>query len=614
MNKINMILPMGTFIVTSVVTRSLRLCRPLVRFVQLPFGWRHCFVLGVLTVLVAGCGRAPSTPLPETESVAVQTSISTVAAVSLPNQELLRQPGVTFACDSAEGVDFDCTTVDGLPKLTVAVDGSGFARWLLRVDIVEEGLTGDETLLIQARQQGDLLPNLYLVEQSGRRVAVPLRQYGFSADDSGRVQQIAVPLREIRDDNDEWPTFAAVNEVQLVFEWAAMAGDLEIMSLQFADRWQQTVPRTAQATTLAAGLVLPTGFRATAIADQAHAVTQLVFTPAASPWGATLWVSTQSGRIWRYIDLDADGVYDERLLYATGFDEVVGLLPDPVDGAVWVGGRGLLIRTLDSDGDGVADVRETRLSGLPWGRHQNNGMVWNPVTDPFTGEPAHHWIYFGLGSTEDLEVGGEWNAQVLRFPRDGQGAADLETVSRGNRNPYMVIWAPVPVDPAQPDGATAWQLFAAENGPDFNDAPDEVNHIRWLHDYGFPDQFGPVDTTTGAVDGEPYSGPVYPVAAHASASGLAYVTNPAWPPAYRTLYVSLFGQVFGEGVVGHTVERITLEPVASATDMTYRGIPSVFMANLDRPLPLTTAPDGGLVVGDYATGVIYRVDYVGMEE
>ncbi|MEZ4620464.1 MAG: hypothetical protein R2867_33840 [Caldilineaceae bacterium] len=59
-------------------------------------------------------------------------------------------------------------------------------------------------------------------------------------------------------------------------------------------------------------------------------------------------------------------------------------------------------------------------------------------------------------------------------------------MSRGNRNPYMVLWAPVPIDPLAPAGPATWQLFASENGPDFNDAPDEVNHIRWHHNYGFP--------------------------------------------------------------------------------------------------------------------------------
>ena len=89
----------------------------------------------------------------------------------------------------------------------------------------------------------------------------------------------------------------------------------------------------------------------------------------------------------------------------------------------------------------------------------------------------------------------------------------------------MVAFGAVPVDLSVPDGETAWQLFASENGPDFNDAPDEVNHIRWGHDYGFPDQFGPV--AAGETDGEPFSGPVYPATPHASASGLAYIDNPA---------------------------------------------------------------------------------------
>ncbi|MFN3334315.1 MAG: hypothetical protein ACK47M_17540, partial [Caldilinea sp.] len=85
----------------------------------------------------------------------------------------------------------------------------------------------------------------------------------------------------------------------------------------------------------------------------------------------TLLVSQQNGRIWWYRDLDGDGFYESRQLYASGFDEVVGLLYDPIDGAVWVGGRGNLWRTLDEDGNGVADLIELRVEGMAWGRHQN---------------------------------------------------------------------------------------------------------------------------------------------------------------------------------------------------------------------------------------------------
>jgi hypothetical protein len=44
--------------------------------------------------------------------------------------------------------------------------------------------------------------------------------------------------------------------------------------------------------------------------------------------------------------------------------------------------------------------------------------------------------------------------------------------------------------------------------------------------------------------------------------------------------------------------------------LTYRGEPSPFVVGLDRPLPLAVAPNGNLLVGDYATGVIYEIAYV----
>ena len=561
-------------------------------------------VLGLL-FLVSACGGADEggavtpTSAPTATAPAVAPT-STPVSIALIDRELLGAPGLNATCDQPEGVQFTCTDLTGNPQFDVQVSASTYARSTWRFDPIATPLTGDETLYLAGQQTGTLSPNLYLVERNGRRIVAPLALYGWQAGDN----QLHLPLREIRDKEGAWPNFAEVNGIELVFEWTDMAGTLALQSLQFQSVWRETVQLTAQSHDRAAALTLAEGFTATALADQLIEVTQLAF-----DGQQELWVSLRPGRIWRYRDTNADGVYDERLLYAAGFEEVVGLLPDPVDGAIWVGGRGALYRLVDTDGNGVADGREARLEGLPWGRHQNNGLTWNPDPDPFTGETGTHWLYFGLGSTDDLVVGGDLNATVLRFPRDGQGPADLETVSRGNRNAYAVLWAPVPVDLAQPAGPTAWQLFASENGPDFNEAPDEVNHIRWQHHYGFPDQFGPV--ADGATDGQPYSGPIYPVTAHASANGLAYVSNPAWPPADRTLYVSLFGEVFSPEVVGHTVERITLTPVETATGPTYRGEPTTFIAGLERPLPLTLAPDGNLVIGDYSTGVVYKVKYTG---
>lgn len=552
--------------------------------------------------LVTGCAGPPP-------PVATATLVPTLALptatpqppLRLIDAELLGAPGVESICDHPPEAQMSCGGEAAQPVLEVSVSAATFARWSLQWADAETPLTGHETLALDLTRTGNLMPNLYLVERGGNRVGVSLAR--FWPGGAGDRVQVYVPLREVRTPEGAQPDYGEVNALQLVFEWADMEGSLAVHGVRFAPVWSEAVTITEAARDLAAGLHVPEGFAVQPLAQDLPQMTQIEFTPTGD-----VLVSLQDGRVWWYTDADGDGRYDARRLYATGLSEVVGLLYDPTDGAVWLGGRGELVRTLDSDGNGAADRYDTRISGLSWGRHQNNGLAWNPDPDPFSGEPGARWIYFGLGSVDDLVVGDPLNATILRFPRDGQGVDDLEIVSQGNRNAYDLVWAHLPVDPDQPDGERVWQLFASENGPDFNDAPDEVNHIRWGKHYGFPDQFGPVDDP--AAEGEPYSGPVYPVTPHASADGIAYVDHPDWPAEYRTIYVALFGEVFSPTPVGHTVERVRLRAVTTPDgSITYRGEPSDFITGLDRPLPLATSPDGNLVVGDYATGVVYQVSY-----
>lgn len=558
-----------------------------------------------LALLLAACTR-PVDILPPTATVVPPLVLPTATPAPLIDRELLGAADTTAACDAPPEATLNCTATATAPVIEVAVHASTFARWSLHWQ--GAALTGDETLALHLTLTGNLNPNLYLVTTDGQRMGVGLSQFALAEGE----QTLHVPLREIHDEHGQTLDFAQVAGLEIVFEWADMEGTLAITSVRLDSVWREPVLVEDAAQTLAAGLEVPAGFVAAPVADNLRELTQIQFTPAGD-----MIVSLQNGRIWWY-DRDkqaGDALrFTSRHLYAAGFTEVVGLLDDPSDGSVWVGGRGQLVHTQDTDGNGVADVRTARFSGLPWGRHQNNGLTWNPDPDPFTGEPGGSWIYFGYGSIDDLTVGHDLLATVLRFPRTGQSADDLEVVSRGNRNAYAVLFAPVPVDLANPDGPTTWQLFAGENGPDFNDAPDEVNHIRWGHHYGFPDQFGPVGSEgdPDAVEGDPYSGPVYPVTPHASANGLAYVTRDDWPAEYRTLYVALFGEVFSPTPVGHIVERVSLRGETTPQgELTYRGEPSTFIAGLDRPLPLATTPTGNLLVGDYATGVVYEISYRG---
>lgn len=571
----------------------------------------------LMAALFAACSASPVPPRPTptlipilaTPATEAPTAEEVASPLSIIDRELLGAEGVEAACDAPPEATFTCENIDSAPHLEVQITASTFARWSLRWQNAAP-LTGDETIALRLSSSGNVSPNLYLATGDGMRIPVPLSQFGLAEG----THTLHIPLREVRNAEGKGLDFSgnssatngpSINGVEIVFEWADMQGTITLESVRIEQVWREAVVVSDATTTLADALQVPAGFRATAVAEGLQQITQIDFSETGE-----MFVTLQNGRVWRYRDNTGDGIYDERILYTVGTLDLVGLLYDPTDGGVWLGSRGQLLHTLDSDGNGVADRRTLRIDGLPWGRHQNNGMVWNPDPDPFTGEPGGSWIYFGLGSTDDLEIGGELNATVLRFPRDGQGSEDLEVVSEGNRNAYDVVWANLPVDLDDHDGPRAWQLFASENGPDFNDAPDEVNHIRWGHHYGFPEHFGPVHPAES--DGDPYSGPVYPVTPHASADGMAYIDNPTWPVEYRTLYVALFGEVFNPIPVGHIVERIALRAETTPDgEVTYRGEPSPFVVGLDRPLPLVTAPNGNLWVGDYATGVVYEIAYAG---
>ena len=110
------------------------------------------------------------------------------------------------------------------------------------------------------------------------------------------------------------------------------------------------------------------------------------------------------------------------------------------------------------------------------------------------------------------------------------------------------------------------------------------------------------------------AGPVYSVVPHTSSDGIAWISNPDWPDEYRTLYSALFGEVFNPTPVGHIVEGVHLREITTPDGYTtYRGEPFDFVTELDRPLPLTVDLAGDMLVGDYATGLIYAIRYAGEE-
>jgi glucose/arabinose dehydrogenase len=194
-------------------------------------------------------------------------------------------------------------------------------------------------------------------------------------------------------------------------------------------------------------------------------------------------------------------------------------------------------------------------------------------------------MYVGVGSTCNACAEPDpRSATIMRFRDNGSAG---QVFARGLRNPYGLAFRP----------GTA-QLYATDNGrDDFDDqVPDELNRIVRGGRYGWPSCWG-----NGGGSG--CKGTVPPVALfepHASADGLVFYTGRTFPARYRgDAFVAEFGQTVGGGYNGHKVKDVHFAGK--------RVTVSDFATGLSNPLAVIVARDGSLLVADFGTGAIWRI-------
>jgi glucose/arabinose dehydrogenase len=218
------------------------------------------------------------------------------------------------------------------------------------------------------------------------------------------------------------------------------------------------------------------------------------------------------------------------------------------------------------------------ISGLPTGKHQNDGLV-------FRGS----WLYLGMGSTCNACTEGDpRSATIMRFHLDGTHA---QVYARGLRNPYGLAFRP-----------GTGQLYATDNGrDDYGDSvPDELDLITRGKSYGWPDCWG-------KGGGTHCNGTVAPVALfepHASADGLVFYSGNTFAKRYRgDAFVAEWGDSVNGLGTGHRVKDVHFSGS--------RATVSDFLTGLSHPVAVAIAPDSSLLVADWGTGIIWRIQASG---
>lgn len=304
---------------------------------------------------------------------------------------------------------------------------------------------------------------------------------------------------------------------------------------------------------------LPAGFRSDVYVSGLNSPTAMAFGP-----DLKLYAAQQGGQI---LAIGSGRV----VTVASGFNTPLGLAWH--NHKLYVSSMGR-VSTLTPSNGFRSFHRHDIVTGLPVGRHQNDGMAFN-----------RGWMYLGVGTTCDACAESDRRSgTIMRFYGNGTHA---QIFARGLRNPYGLAFQP-----------HTNQLYVDDNGRDDHDdqVPDELNLVVRGGNYGWPNCWG-----NGL--GSNCRGTIPPVAslpAHAAVTGLCFYTGRAFPARFRgNAFIAEWGATIGAAYTGHVVQ--------DARFVGNRVVVSNFATGLSHPSAVIPARDGSLLISDYGTGIIWHV-------
>jgi glucose/arabinose dehydrogenase len=325
-----------------------------------------------------------------------------------------------------------------------------------------------------------------------------------------------------------------------------------------------------------------------------------------APNGDFFLAETSAGDIKVFRGINKDGKPEQVQVFATGLNTPFGIAfyplgPDPQ--WVYVANMNSVVRFPYHNGDMTSTGPPQHLFDLPSGGHHRSRDV------QFS--PDGKKMFVSVGSQENVNDGPEEQnrADILEYNPDGSG---MRIYASGIRNPVGIA--------VNPKTGELWCSVNERDGLGNDLVPDYITHVQEGGFYGWPWWYtgGNQDPRFAGKHPELKEKVIVPdviLQPHNASLQMTFYEGKQFPADYAgDIFASEHGSWNRSPRAGYEVIRVPLHQTGHATGE-YEDFLTGFVVDDDsvwgRPVGVTVAPDGSLLVSDDGSGSIWRIVYTG---
>ena len=329
-----------------------------------------------------------------------------------------------------------------------------------------------------------------------------------------------------------------------------------------------------------------------------------------APNGDIFLAQPNKGEITIFRGITADGKAGQTQSFATGLDEPYGIAfypPGPNPEYVYVGETGAVVRFAYHSGDLKAAGKPEHIADLPGGGgHSTRDLAFSPDGKQ---------LFVGVGSDDnvddpDTHPNEKNRADILVMNPDG---SNLRVYAYGIRN----AGGGLAIDPKNGE---LWCSVNERDGLGDNLVPDYITSVQAGGFYGWPYYYigGNPDPRMKGKHPELKDKAIVPdvlLQPHNASLEMTFYTGKQFPAEYQgDIFAAQHGSWNRSVRTGYELIRVPLHQTGKASGE-YEDFLTGFVLPdgqvWGRPVGVTVAPDGSLLVTDDGSNSIWRVSYAG---